>query len=86
MIHARRAADGALYEISHREATYPDDVSLDEMPRGYGPFALDGRKAIPHVAMIVAREAEKSAEAEIQAEIRTIAIERIAARKAAAPV
>ena len=82
MIHARRASDGSLYEISHREATYPDDVPLDAMPSGFGPFALDGRKAVPHVTLIAAREAEKSAEAEIQAEIRTIAIEQIAARKA----
>lgn len=42
MIHARLdPASGYLYEITHREPTYLDDVPLDAMPPGFGPWTYD---------------------------------------------
>lgn len=40
MFHGR-LRDGRLTDISAREATYPDDVPLDEMPMVVGPMAYD---------------------------------------------
>ena len=32
---------GFLSDFTHREATYPDDVPLDAMPSGFGPWTYD---------------------------------------------
>ena len=90
MIHARRRSDGSLYEGSHREATYPDDVQIDRL-WGMGEVVMacgeeceadhaKGRCVIRHEALIAKREQERADEAKIQAELRAMALERIAAR------
>ena len=57
MIHARLdPITGFLYEFTHREPTYPDDVPVDAMPSGSGPWTYDAvnRLAVPDAAGAVA--------------------------------
>ena len=95
MIHARRAADGSLYEGSHRPATYPDDVPIARL-WGSGEVVMAcgddckadharGRCVIPHVALITQRDRAREREAKITAEMRRMAEERLVLRGEIAP-
>lgn len=41
MIHARLSPEGRLSEIARRPSSFPDDVPLQEMPSGFGPWEYD---------------------------------------------
>lgn len=94
MIHARRATDGSLYHAEERAATYPDDVPV---VRAWGPGEVvmacgeecekkhaegEPRCILPHVALIAARAAAGAREARVQATLRKMADEQIAAEDA----
>lgn len=58
----------------------PEHFELDAIPSGYGPFMRDPanpRRAVPHAALIAAREVEREREAKIAAEVRALAIDRL---------
>lgn len=66
MIRARLLPDGRLADIAKRPKQFPEDVELDAMPDGFGPFMRDPtnpRRAVPHAAWIAADDAEKRSRA-----------------------
>ena len=85
MIHAREQPDGRLTDITQRPATHADDVPLDEVPEGFGPFRRDPqnpRRAIPHAALLlIAARAARRARA-VAAETRMVILARIRTRLA----
>lgn len=86
MIHARMAQDGSLSDIGHREAQHPDDVPLDAMPEGFGPFAVDpqdSRRAVRDEARVGAQAKQAAEGRAINLEVRRAAAERLGLTDAA---
>lgn len=56
MIHARLREDGRLTDAAYRPSLYPDDVPLNAMPGGVGPWIYDAGRRVAVKALLTRKE------------------------------